>query len=96
MFLLSYQVSTLTDIQEWHGTPFAFSRKRKSRNDSLSSEDQNKRKSSISLKSALSRANGVYEVGPPAWIKEISTRMIRAYIVSTIFKLMICSKLGIR
>ncbi|CAO1939098.1 unnamed protein product [Urochloa humidicola] len=71
------RLQTITDDQEQHETPFApTSRKRKSRDDSLSS-DENKKKGPMTLKNA-SRADGVYEIGPPAWLKKkISTRTIK-------------------
>ncbi|CAN6227671.1 unnamed protein product [Urochloa humidicola] len=71
------RLQTITDDQEQHETPVApTSRKRKSRDDSLSS-DENKKKGPMTLKNA-SRADGVYEIGPPAWLKKkISTRTIK-------------------
>ncbi|CAN6270599.1 unnamed protein product [Urochloa humidicola] len=70
---------TITDDQEQHETPFAStSRKRKSRDDSLSSDDENKKKCPMTSKNASTRADGVYEIGPPAWLKKkISTRTIK-------------------
>ncbi|RLM74029.1 putative B3 domain-containing protein [Panicum miliaceum] len=81
----------------WHVniTRCLINTKCKSRNGSISSEDQNKRKGSItSLKSASSCPHGVYEIGPPAWVKkEISTGMIRKYIsIPAAF----CDAIGLR
>uniref|UniRef100_K3YE69 TF-B3 domain-containing protein n=1 Tax=Setaria italica TaxID=4555 RepID=K3YE69_SETIT len=80
--------------KEQHETPFTSSSKRKSRNESLSSDDQNKQKGSMaSLKNASSCAQGVYVIGPPAWLKEISTRMIKICIS---FPAAFCNAIGLR
>ncbi|XP_022684232.1 putative B3 domain-containing protein Os04g0347400 [Setaria italica] len=88
------RLPTITDAQEQHETPFTSSSKRKSRNESLSSDDQNKQKGSMaSLKNASSCAQGVYVIGPPAWLKEISTRMIKICIS---FPAAFCNAIGLR
>ncbi|RCV33091.1 hypothetical protein SETIT_7G054800v2 [Setaria italica] len=50
--------------------------------------------SMASLKNASSRAQGVYVIGPPAWLKkEISTRMIKICIS---FPAAFCNAIGLR
>ena len=90
---------TLTYIKMQQESPSAsgrklYSRKPKRKNDRSRSEGQKRPKVSMtSVNKAAPNTRCVFEIGPPAWIKEINHKSIASYLVSTIISLLIWASL---